>query len=104
MLNRDAYLEPSPYATDAGHLIGRHPRHLTRDELTKLHAPQSPLKAIRTKCLDCSGGSEAEARKCTAVACPLWAYRMGFGPFHARSTAGQNHEGLDGPSSEAEGI
>jgi hypothetical protein len=34
-------------------------------------------KAIRMKCLDCSGGQQAEVRKCPATNCPLWRYRMG---------------------------
>ena len=34
-------------------------------------------KAIRLKCLDCSGGQLAEVRKCPATNCPLWRYRMG---------------------------
>ena len=34
-------------------------------------------KAIRLKCLDCCAGQAAEVRKCTAVNCPLWRYRMG---------------------------
>ena len=38
------------------------------------------LHAIRQKCLDCSGGRPGEVRKCTAVACDLWPYRMGGDP------------------------
>lgn len=34
-------------------------------------------KAIRLKCLDCCAGQAAEVRKCPAVDCPLWRYRMG---------------------------
>ena len=34
-------------------------------------------KAIRLKCLDCSGDNMAEVRKCPATNCPLWRYRMG---------------------------
>ena len=37
----------------------------------------SRTKAIRMKCLDCSGGQLAEVRKCPATNCPLWRYRMG---------------------------
>ena len=35
------------------------------------------LKAIRQKCIDCSGGSISEVRKCPCVACPLFPFRMG---------------------------
>ena len=34
-------------------------------------------KAIRLKCLDCCCGQAAEVRKCPAVDCPLWRFRMG---------------------------
>ena len=34
-------------------------------------------KAIRLKCLDCCCGNTAEVRKCPAINCPLWRYRMG---------------------------
>lgn len=37
----------------------------------------SRSKAIRLKCLDCCAGQAAEVRKCPAVDCPLWRYRMG---------------------------
>jgi hypothetical protein len=45
------------------------------------HHRQSPLTAIRAKCLDCSGGSFAEARRCEAVSCPLWPFRAGRHPW-----------------------
>ena len=47
------------------------------------HQRQSPLRAIRKKCIDCSGGSPAEARRCEAVACPLWPFRAGKHPWIA---------------------
>lgn len=34
-------------------------------------------KAIKEKCLDCSGGIKAEIRRCPAQHCPLWPFRMG---------------------------
>lgn len=42
-------------------------------ELTK-------TKAIRLKCLDCSGGSASEVRECIIPLCPLWPFRMGSKP------------------------
>ena len=39
-----------------------------------------PLKAIRSKCLDCSGGQLKEIRLCQIVSCSLWPYRMGKRP------------------------
>ena len=39
-----------------------------------------PLKAIRAKCIDCSGGNMAEVRRCDIRYCSLWTYRMGKNP------------------------
>ena len=38
---------------------------------------ESPIKAIRAKCLDCCCGSMTEANLCTACDCPLWPFRFG---------------------------
>jgi hypothetical protein len=46
----------------------------------------SPLRAIRAKCIDCSGGSRAEVRRCTVTDCSLYPYRMGKNPYHGLST------------------
>lgn len=50
----------------------------------KLDAEQvknlTPLKAIRQKCLDCSGFQPKEVRLCPAVDCPLFQYRFGRNP------------------------
>ena len=40
----------------------------------------TPMKAIRAKCLDCSGGQPKEVRLCPVSRCPLWPYRMGRCP------------------------
>ena len=32
---------------------------------------QTPLKAIRAKCIDCSGGSRLEVKHCPVTSCPL---------------------------------
>lgn len=39
----------------------------------------SPLKAIRKKCLDCSGGQAKEVENCWAKDCPLYLFRLGKG-------------------------
>ena len=40
----------------------------------------TPMKAIRKKCLDCSGTAQ-EVRLCTCEDnCPLWPYRFGHRP------------------------
>lgn len=40
----------------------------------------TPVKAIRQKCLECSGGSTKEVRGCEITNCPLHPYRMGKNP------------------------
>lgn len=39
-----------------------------------------PLKAIRAKCLECSGNRPLVVRHCQSVDCPLHAYRLGKNP------------------------
>ena len=57
--------------------------------LAKVKNP-SQLKAIREKCIDCSGTSN-EVRDCHLVKCPLWPYRFGCSP----STAQSRYKGCD---------
>lgn len=38
------------------------------------------IKAIRQKCLDCSGESMLEVRTCEIKTCPLHPFRMGKNP------------------------
>ncbi len=40
----------------------------------------TPVKAIRFKCLDCSGGQPSEVRSCNISECPLFPYRLGKNP------------------------
>ena len=46
--------------------------------MTKLY--DTPVKAIRKKCLDCSYWSPKEVRECTIINCPIYAYRFGRRP------------------------
>jgi len=41
---------------------------------------QTPIKAIREKCLDCSCGQYKEIRLCPVINCALYPYRMGVRP------------------------
>lgn len=34
-------------------------------------------KAVRSKCIDCSGNQPKEVKLCTVTSCDLWPYRMG---------------------------
>ena len=45
----------------------------------------TPIKAMRSKCLDCTGNQPKEVRLCTCLSCPLWSYRMGVRPEHKRA-------------------
>lgn len=38
---------------------------------------QSPLKAIKKFCLECSGDSPSEVKCCPVFRCPLYQYRFG---------------------------
>ena len=40
----------------------------------------TPVKAIRAKCIECSGGNRSEADRCQIKDCPLYAYRRGKNP------------------------
>ena len=77
------YLAPSHIEADSGEIIGVSPIRISREDILDLGHPSSPIKAIRAKCIDCCGGSEGEARKCTAIDCPLWPLRMGRNVYHA---------------------
>lgn len=43
------------------------------------HKKLTPIKAIRKKCLECSG-CPSEVKFCTSENCPLFCYRMGKRP------------------------
>lgn len=79
------YVTPSLKSADRGENIGLDPAFLSVETLKALGHPLAPLKAIRAHCVQCGGGSYSEANKCTATSCPLWPYRMGRNPFHAKA-------------------
>jgi hypothetical protein len=67
---------------DEGHPVGRDPRQMKPTELKKVGQFPKPLRAvIRERCVDCCGGQLGEVRKCVAVGCALWPYRMGTDPW-----------------------
>ena len=66
-------------------LIGRDPRTMTTEELTALgHKKLSTIQAIRARCIDCCAGQPSEVRRCVAVNCPSWPFRMGWNPWRER--------------------
>jgi hypothetical protein len=76
--------EISPYQADEGELIGKRPGDVPSDFLSLKFRAQNPLRAIREKCLDCCCANAAEVRKCVAVDCALWPFRMGTNPFRKK--------------------
>src|SRR6476469_10033616 len=93
MEGRD-FLEISPYQADEGELIGKHPNEVPSQFLSLKFRAQNPLKAIRERCFDCCCGNAAEVRKCVAIDCPSWPFRMGTNPFRKKRelTAQQKRE------------
>ena len=82
---RAILLEASPYAVDGGGLIGRDPRSIKGEEFQQAGIyGDAILAVIRAKCLDCCVYQVEEVRKCAAVVCPNWPYRMGTNPFYKR--------------------
>jgi hypothetical protein len=76
-----------------GHPVGRDPRTMATDELLQLgHKPMSPMRAIRLRCLDCCAQQPDEVRKCTAVRCPSWPFRMSKNPWRTEPTDAQREE------------
>lgn len=79
-------LQPSPYESDEGALIGRDPRKLTPADFAEAGVTLRPvMKAIRANCLECCGGNATEVRKCVSVRCPMWPMRMGRFPSALRA-------------------
>jgi len=51
---------------------------MKRETRTQLTTEKNELtKAIRSYCVDCSGGSSNEVRLCPVKDCPLWSWRLG---------------------------
>jgi hypothetical protein len=53
------------------------------------HQPEAVLKAVRRKCLDCSGGSHAEVAHCLVCQCPLFPFRFGKNPWRPPASEAQ---------------
>lgn len=73
----------------SGEPQGRDPRKMPTSLLEKIGHTKNPLlRIIQAKCLDCAHSS-SEVRKCVALDCPLWPYRMGANPFKPERTPEQ---------------
>jgi len=51
----------------------------------------TPLEAIRAKCLDCAYNT-TEVKMCTAIKCPLHAFRFGKNPYMKRELTPEQRE------------
>ena len=68
-----------------GNHVGRDPRRMKQVELEQCGHEAMPLtRVIRAKCIDCCAGVADEVRKCVAVTCPNWPYRMGRNPMRVK--------------------
>lgn len=57
--------------------------------------PDTPMHAIRLKCLECCCGQTGEVRLCHIKDCALWAYRFGHRPNKAPAAASSNDIGAE---------
>jgi hypothetical protein len=90
--------------SDGGELVGRDPREVPPAILLRYHKAKSPLRAIRERCLDCCCDQPSEVRKCTAVHCPSWPFRMGTNPFREkRVLSGEQKEAIASRLAKARG-
>ena len=75
---------PHQEAHADGGTSGRDPRKMSADDLIALGLERTPRgDAIRAKCLDCCNGAPSEVRRCGAIDCALWPFRMGSDPWRA---------------------
>ncbi len=84
MSQEDPLLEISPYEVDGDELVGKVPADVPSEILARVFRAQNPVKAIRARCIDCCCGDASEVRKCVAVDCPSWPFRMGSNPFRKK--------------------
>jgi len=54
----------------------------------------SPVKAIRQNCLECSNQAKGEVLNCAIPDCPLYPFRLGKNPNRKRKTILEEHDEL----------
>lgn len=57
-----------------------------------MEKPMSLMKAIKTKCLDCSGNNKTEVLKCLITTCPLYPFRLGKNPNRIRNMTDEQRQ------------
>jgi hypothetical protein len=70
----------------AGSTLKMEEKTMGVSERLNLPKQKTPLKAIKSMCVECLGGPGTEnlyalIRDCAAPACPLYEYRMGKNPY-----------------------
>lgn len=65
---------------------------------------KSPVKAIRSYCIDCSGNSVKEVRLCECVNCALWPFRFGINPYHGKGKKAEKKPQNEGFSNKGEAL
>lgn len=54
---------------------------MLKEKDSQKHAKRlTPIKAIRVKCLECTGNHYSLVRNCESKDCPLYLYRLGCRP------------------------
>lgn len=53
---------------------------------------ETPIKAIRKKCIECSCGQTSEVKVCPMENCPLYPFRMGKNPYNTRTLSDEQKE------------
>jgi hypothetical protein len=77
--------------------MGRDPRTLSAADLEAMGRPRiSRGDAIREKCLDCCAGAPSEVRRCGALDCALWPFRMGSDPYREASSMSEEQRAAAG--------
>ena len=54
----------------------------------------TPLQAIRAKCLDCCCGQSNEVKECPSESCPLYPFRTGKKPKVKKELSQEQYEAL----------
>ena len=88
-------LKTATEQSEEGLLVGRDPRTMTVEELNANgHFDRPLLDVIRAKCLDCCRQNQAEVRRCTAIKCDLWPYRMNKNPLRKRELSDEQKQAM----------
>ncbi len=58
--------------------MGKYPTEKEMQKFDFSKKKLTPVKAIRLKCIDCSGFQEKEVKECVCKNCPLYPYRLGI--------------------------